>query len=122
MYQGAIVITPEQLGDVLERAVLGALEKFNANNQDGSLRKELPENLGIEQAVQFLAENGYPTAKGQIYNLTHRREIPHCKYGSVLVFNRKELLRWAESRTKRKSGSENAIASVASSARNRQNR
>lgn len=116
----AIVITTDQQGEVLKRAVLGALEEFNANSQDGSLGKKLPENLGIEQAVQFLAENGYPIAKGQIYNLTHRREIPHCKYGSVLVFNRKELLRWAEFRTKRKSGNENVIASVASSARNRQ--
>ena len=119
----AIVITPEQLGEVLKRAVLGALEEFNANSQDGGRRKELPENINIDQAVEFLSENGYPTAKSQIYKFTSAGEIPHRKYGSVLVFNRTELLRWAESRTKNHiAGHEDAVLSVARSARNHKNR
>lgn len=117
----AIVITSEQLGEVLERAMLGALEKFKANSQDRDSRKELPENLSIEQAVQCLAEIGCPTAKGQIYNLTHRGEIPCYRYGSRLVFKRSELLKWAESRTKNHTaGHEDAVLSVARNARKHQ--
>lgn len=116
----AIIITPEQLGEVLERAMLGALEKFKANSQDRDSRKELPENLSVEQAMQYLAEIGCPAAKGQIYNLTHRGEIPCYRYGSRLIFKRSELLKWAESRIQSKTGSSEAIAAVARNARKHQ--
>ena len=119
----AIVITPEQLGEVLKRAVLGALEEFNAKQQKEPARRELPENLTIDQAVEFLTEIGAPTAKGQIYNLTHRGEIPSYRYGSRLVFKRDELQRWAELRTKAKNTiSGEAVAAVSRSARNQQSR
>lgn len=119
----AIVITPEQLGEVLKRAVLGALEEFNAKQQGTPARRELPDTLTIDQAVQYLAEIGCPTAKGQIYNLTLRGEIPSYRYGSRLVFKRDELQRWAELRTKAKNTiSSEAVAAVSRSARNQQSR
>lgn len=114
-----IVMTPEQL----ENAILGALEKFQATRQ--ATKQELPGNMSLMQAVQFLTDNGYPTAKSQIYKFTAAGLIPHRRYGSRLVFNRAELLRWAEGRTKQKKEntiSNEAVLSVSRSARKHQSR
>lgn len=119
----AIVITPEQLGEVLKRAVLGALEEFNAKQQGTPARRELPDTLTIDQAVQYLAEIGCPTAKGQIYNLTHRGKIPSYRYGRFLTFKRDELKKWGELKTKAKTTvSPEAVAAVSRSARNHKTR
>lgn len=64
--------------------------------------------------------SAFPPAKGQIYNLIHRGEIPCYRYGSRLVFKRSELLKWAEARIKSKTGNSDTIAAVARNARKHQ--
>lgn len=110
-----ILMTPDQLEGVLFKA----LEKFQATRPEA--KRELPENINIDQAVELLRENGYPTAKTQIYKFTSAGEIPYRKYGSVLVFSRAELLKWAESRTKNHTaGHGDTVLSVARNARKHQ--
>lgn len=57
-----------------------------------------PENLTIDQAIQILEENGLPITRAQIYKFSHLGEIPASRIGKRLVFNRKDLLNWLESR------------------------
>ena len=57
--------------------------------------------LTLDKAVAFLAEQGHPITKNTIYQLVSKEEIPFAKFNGKLVFSRRELLSWAESRTKR---------------------
>lgn len=117
-----IVMTPDQLRGTLEGAVLGALEKFQASQKEAA-RPESPETMNLPAAIRFLADNGYPTSRSQFYKLSSTGKIPHRKYGSRLVFNRTELLRWAESQAKECNiGQKEAVSSIARSARKHQSR
>jgi excisionase family DNA binding protein len=50
--------------------------------------------MPIEEAAHFLG-----TTKGQLYNLTSRREIPFIPWGKRGVrFRRVDLIRWQEAR------------------------
>jgi len=50
--------------------------------------------IDIEEAARFLG-----TTKGQLYNLTYRREIPFIPWGKRGVrFRRIDLIRWQEGR------------------------
>ena len=114
-----IVLTTDQL----EGVVLGAISKFQASQTKPQPVEKQAETMNLQAAVQLLAENGYPTSKSQFYKLTSAGKIPCRKYGSRLVFSRSELLRWAESQAKdRNAGRQEAIHSVARSARNHQSR
>lgn len=102
---------------------LSNIEKLLINLN--SVKKEIPaaqpENLTLDQAVVFLHENALPTTKAQLYKLTSQGEIPVFKVGKRLVFSRKELLNWIESRKIVKVSS-NVLASekLAISARRRE--
>lgn len=37
--------------------------------------------------------------KAAIYKLTHEKKLPHMKFGSRLVFSRRQLIAWVESHT-----------------------
>lgn len=113
-----IVMTPDQLKSTLEGVVLGALEKFQHQTNETNRREETPDTINLPAAVRLLADNGYPTAKSQLYKLTSTGKIPHRKYGSRLVFSHSELLRWAEAQTKDPAaGRGESIAAVARVAR-----
>lgn len=57
-----------------------------------------PENLTIDQAIELLQDNGLPITRAQIYKLSHLGKIPASRIGKRLVFSRKSLLNWIESR------------------------
>lgn len=57
-----------------------------------------PENLTPRQALELLAENALPSTLAQLYKLSSLGEIPVSRIGKRLVFSRKELLNWIESR------------------------
>lgn len=55
---------------------------------------EFYRQMDIEEAARFLG-----TTKGQLYNLTSRREIPFIPWGKRGVrFRRIDLIRWQEAR------------------------
>jgi hypothetical protein len=79
------------------------------------------ENITIDQAIQLLIDNGYPTTKAQVYKLSHLGEIPASRIGKRLVFSRKALLNWIESRKIAKvSPQRMAAEKLASLVRNRE--
>lgn len=56
------------------------------------------DNLTIDQAVEFLKENGDPKTKATVYKNSCLGEIPCDRIGKRLVFSRKKLESWIESR------------------------
>ena len=82
---------------------------------------KLPDALTIDQAIQFLEENGLPVTKAQVYKLSFLNEIPASRIGKRLVFSRKDLLTWIQARTIPKvSPQQKAAEKLAQSARRRE--
>ena len=54
----------------------------------------LPDRISLSEACELTG-----SSKSQIYKLTMLNEIPHQKFGKRLVFSRKELNEWMESKT-----------------------
>lgn len=74
-----------------------------------------PDILKIDQALNFLSLQGWPTTKQTIYNLVFKKEIPYRKVGRRVIFSRKELLQWIESRTVRPASKSDAALALANS-------
>ena len=59
----------------------------------------LLDRIGLNEACIVLGSKEKPASKAQIYKLTMLNEIPFQKFGKRLVFSRKALQEWMESRT-----------------------
>lgn len=80
-----------------------------------------PENLTPQQALELLEENALPSTMAQLYKLSSLGEIPVSRIGKRLVFSRKDLLEWIESRKIFKvSSRDKAAEKLANSARRRE--
>lgn len=75
-------------------AILPKLADFRRKNEPVEI-----DNLSVEEAVRFIAEQGIPTTRSTIYNWVFLKKIPFKKIGRRTVFSKKELLAWIESRT-----------------------
>jgi hypothetical protein len=104
-----IVTTPDELRSIIKEAVREAVKETGHVVET----KNLPDNITLKTAIEVLKEHGYPTSKGKIYKLTSSGEMPFRKYGNKLVFSRKGLITWAESRTRRVDESNDATLSIA---------
>ena len=62
-------------------------------------KKPAPDIMNIDDTLRFLKEQGLPMTKATIYNKTFKGTIPFKRIGKRIVFSRKELLQWLESRT-----------------------
>lgn len=108
-----IVVTPVQLRNLIDESIRNILPKLAAFR-----RKNKPietDGLSIDNAVRFFADQGIPTTKQNLYNLVFKKEIPYCKVGRRVVFSRKELLQWIESRTVRPASKSDAALALANS-------
>jgi excisionase family DNA binding protein len=76
------------------------LKTFFAENQINQTQSDADEIGGVELAMQVTGK-----AKPTIYDLVHKRQIPHSKRGKHLYFSKRELLEWISS-GKRKTASE----------------
>ena len=80
-------------------------------------QKAQAEVMNIDDAVVFLKENGLPITKKSLYGKTFSGTIPFKRIGKRLVFSRKELLQWIESRTYRPHSQSDEALRLAESAR-----
>ena len=94
----------EMISDLLSQEIQKAVNPTNE-----------PDILKIDQALNFLSLQGWPTTKQTIYNLVFKKEIPYRKVGRRVVFSRKELLQWIESRTVRPASKSDAALALANS-------
>lgn len=78
--------TIEEIEAAVQRAVEAVLlsKKFQ-------LQTEQDEVGGVGDAAKWIGK-----APATIYDLCHRREIPHSKRGKQLYFSKKELLAWIQ--------------------------
>jgi len=105
-----ILTTPEELRAIVSEAVSCILPKSVSN-------QSLIDTITLNDALELLKENGYPTSKAKMYKLTSAGTIPCKTYGKKLVFSRKELLEWAEKQTKPKNDQSEVLLTLARSAR-----
>lgn len=92
-----IVTTPAQLQTIINDAVAAILPKladFRRKNEPVET-----DGMNVEDAARFMTEQGIPTTRATLYSLICREAIPYKKFGRRVVFSKKELLAWIESRT-----------------------
>lgn len=95
MENNIIVTTPEQLQSLVCGAVRSILPELASYQPE----RPKPDAMGVDEALSFLENQAIPTKKSALYNLVFKEGIPYRKIGRRLVFSRKELLSWIESRT-----------------------
>ncbi len=113
MENQVIVVTPVQLRNLIDesiRDILPKLADFRRKNEPVET-----DGLSIDDAVRFFANQGIPTTKQNLYNLVFKKEIPYRKVGRRVIFSRKELLQWIESRTVRPASKSDAALALANS-------
>lgn len=107
-----ILTTPEQLDTIVQNAI----RKVLPNNKEEKNQK-VPDSCSVEQALQFLLENGYKISKSRLYKMTANRELPFKYFGRRIVFSRNELLEWVEQQTIPSSSSDETLLVLAKNAR-----
>lgn len=92
-----IVTTPAQLQSIITDAVNAIIPKladFRRKNEPVET-----DGVNIEDAAHFLTEQGIPTTRATLYNHVYKNTIPYKKVGRRIVFSKKALLAWVDSRT-----------------------
>ena len=93
-----IVTTPAQLQSIITDAVNAILPKL----ADFRRKNEPVETDGVNSGDALLGqEPGGPTTRATLYNHIHKNTIPYKKVGRRIVFSKKALLAWVDSRTVR---------------------
>ena len=90
MNEPIIITTPAELRSIVAdevAAILPKLADFRRKNEPVEI-----DNLSVEEAVRFIAEQGIPTTRSTIYNWVFLKKIPFKKIGRRTVFSKKELL------------------------------
>jgi len=98
----------EKIDLLLEQieAIKGLLEK----NQPPTAS---PQTLNLENAIAFMANEGYPLSKSSFYKLTSTSGIPFRRFGGKLMFDRDELLQWCKSKSIKDDARINVIRNLA---------
>lgn len=107
-----ILTTPEQLDEIVQKAIQKVLPK-----KQESQAKELADTCSVEQALLFLAEQGYQLSKSKLYKLTADKLLPFRYFGRRIIFSRKELLQWVQQQTIASSNSDEVILTLTKDAR-----
>ena len=96
-----IILSPIPISELVE--LIGS--DLEARFQKAEHKEPPPDRIGLKEAIEFTG-----LKHSAIYKMTMKSEIPHEKFGKKLVFSRKELLIWIESRTIRKPNPEKVIS------------
>jgi hypothetical protein len=87
MNEPIIITTPAELRSIVAdevAAILPKLADFRRKNEPVEI-----DNLSVEEAVRFIAEQGIPTTRSTIYNWVFLKKIPFKKIGRRTVFSKK---------------------------------
>ena len=85
-----VLLKKGDLADLIDTAITKALAR---NKPAEQVRKN---TLSLDEAVDYLNENGFPVAKSTIYKLTSTNQIPFHRFGGrKIVFRTDELDEWA---------------------------
>jgi len=106
--ENVILTTPEQLASIVEMSIKRVLDSMPGWHIP---QKHQPERMNIEQASEYLSENGFLLSISGLRKFVFNKEVPYQKFGGKVIFNRSELLDWASSRIS-SNKKENAAAST----------
>ena len=84
-----------QAREIITGIVYNAIS--DAKQKAQPTQKQQAEVMNIDDAIEFLKENGLPITKKSLYGKTFSGAIPFKRIGKRLVFSRKELLQWLDS-------------------------
>jgi excisionase family DNA binding protein len=80
----------------------------------------LPDSISLTEACAIIGTKEKPASKATVYKLTMDKEVPFSKFGKRLVFSRKQLMEWMESRTICASSTDDSVSErLTSTARKR---
>lgn len=57
---------------------------------------ERTQHLSITEVVRCLETEGYKISQSSIYKLTAKQKVPHSKFLGKLIFNKTDIITWAE--------------------------
>lgn len=114
MENSIILMTPDQLSNIMEQLLLKHLP---ANNGAPIATKR----LNPKEAVEFLRQNGFPMSSSRIYHLTKTKEIKFYKFGQYVQFEQEDLLEWAHQKSKKQELNEEALLLIKKSAQKKLN-
>jgi excisionase family DNA binding protein len=90
-----LMITLVQLNyNELQSALKDCIKEVMKEFKELPSPAEPPDRISLEEAEVLTG-----LKKSVIYKLTSTNGIPHARFGKRLIFSRKELLAWIESRT-----------------------
>lgn len=72
--------------------------------------------LSFDYALSYLLKEGFPMSKSKLYKLTSTNAIPCARFGSKLVFDREELIKWCKERTSSERTKENVLMNLSKNA------
>lgn len=58
--------------------------------------------LDITGVIKYLGEQGYKLSLSTLYKFTAERKVPHSKFLGKLIFNKTDVITWAETELKKK--------------------
>lgn len=82
-----IITSEQQLTEVFEKV----LKRMQFSGKQ--VTSEAPDAMDIHQAAEYVG-----LSKSQMYKFTHLRQVPFRKFGNKLIFSRKALKTWKESK------------------------
>lgn len=88
-----IQLEKNELEDLVKNCVRSVMAE---NNRPAP---PLQDNISLDEAREIIGTKEKPASKGTIYKMTMNGEIPFSKFGKRLVFSRKALIEWVESKT-----------------------
>lgn len=94
--EGIVVVSADDLRNIVKQAI------FEAQQEAKRKAPQRPEidTISNREAVDFLAEIGYPITLNTLRNRVSRNLIPSSKCNGKRVLSRRELAKWVESSTR----------------------
>ena len=73
---------------------LSVVEEILQDLRNPQKPQELPDRCQLKDACEITG-----LSKAAIYKLTHEKKLPHAKFGSRLIFSRRQLTIWVDEHT-----------------------
>ena len=109
-----IMTTESKLLELIETAMY----RFMNMREPAKKTPETNNITGAKYAVDYLNANGYKIAKTRFNEYIGAGLIPYSRFGGQLLFDKRELLSWAE-RKRQKTGKSEIAPVIARSAQRR---
>jgi|WetSurSiteA1Bulk_404760.scaffolds.fasta_scaffold11248_3 hypothetical protein len=81
---------------------LDRLENLLLELKERPTEKEPDDRCDINTVCELLGTPGNPVSRALVYGETHKGSMPHMRFGGRLIFSRRAVIEWRDSRTSAK--------------------